>query len=79
MLIKYPISKPPTKYQLDSLPAEIYEEWIRRLGFEFTSIGIGIFRRELMITYMQRTFDSDPKAFEDCYNKLIHLIYMLDE
>jgi hypothetical protein len=73
MLIKYPISNPPTDGQLAALPPELYNEWLTSLGLDSVST---LFQPG----FMYRTLNSLHKTGnDDAYEKLLHLIYMLDE
>lgn len=80
MLLKYPVSNPPSRHQLETLPRELYEEWSHRIGLGGSSIRLS---PGLMATTLhnmhRRGGDYDLKAITDYYEKLQHLIYMLDE
>lgn len=80
MLIRYPVSYPPSLHQIESLPQEVYDEWLKDLSYKhgllLSSIITG--SREFTHTIIERMYEKDPSN-KDLIDALVRVIYNLDE
>ena len=73
MLIKYPVSNPPSLNQIQTLPRELYNEWLSRMGFNDVTQRLPL---DVLVKVIDRLHGQGNYS---AYEKLFHLIYMLDE